>query len=166
MNAIVLVLLLATSSVGSAFLESPKVRTKDFQQLTGAQWKGTLTYLDYRANKKVSIPSNLTVTGSNENKLSWVFDYQYPDEPKANSRDTVTMSKDGKIIDGETVVERVKLAEDTVRLVTEKSGKDNDKTATFRFTYLISRKRFSIKKEVRYEGANEFFERNEYSWER
>lgn len=43
---------------------------------------------------------------------------------------------------------------------------DNDKRALFRYTYLLGAKSLSIKKEVRYEGASEFFERNEYSWKR
>lgn len=123
-------------------------------------------YLDYRSNKKVSIPTNLTVTRSPEDKLSWVFEYQYPEEPKANSKDTVKISKDGKTIDGETVVERTKPNADTLRIVTEKSGSDNDKPATFRYTYLIGARSFSIKKEVRYESTGAFFERNQYSWTR
>ncbi len=35
-----------------------------------------------------------------------VFEYQYPDEPQANSKRTVTVSKDGTVFDGETVIER------------------------------------------------------------
>ncbi len=104
-------LLIASSIFGSAFTAQPKVNSKDLQRLTGAQWKGTLTYLDYRSNKKVSIPSHLTVTRSVKGKFSWVFDYQYPDEPKANSRDIVRISKDGRVIDGENVIERTVSAE-------------------------------------------------------
>lgn len=166
MNILVVALLTASSLFGFTFLKQPKVNTKDLQRLTGAQWIGTLTYLDYRTNKKISILSNLIVTRSAEDKLSWIFEYQYPDEPKANSKDTVTISKDGKTIDGKTVIERTTLAGDTIRIVTEKSGTDNDKSALFRYTYLLSARSFSIKKEVRYEGTTEFIERNQYSWQR
>lgn len=166
MNIFITILLVASSLFGLTFAQQPKADKKDLQRLTGAQWRGTLTYLDYRTNKKVSIPSNLTVTQSAEDKLSWVFEYQYPDEPKANSKDTVTISRDGKTIDGETVIERKNLAGNTTRIVTEKSGSDNDKSALFRFTYLLSARSFSIRKEVRYEGSTEFIERNQYSWQR
>jgi len=115
-----------------------------------------LFYLDYGKNTKVSIPSNLTITQSKDNKSSWIFEYQYPDEPKANSKETITISKDGKIFDGETVIERTSLADKTLRIVTEKSGLDNDKKALYRFTYLLSKTSFSIKKEVQYEGTTDF----------
>lgn len=166
MNLFLSALLIATSFLTPAAAGAPKVTDKDLLPLTGAQWTGTLTYLDYRSNKKVSIPSTLTVTRSTEDKRSWVFDYKYPDEPKADGKETVTVSKDGRAINGETVTERTKLSGGTLRIVTEKKGRDNDRDAVFRYTYLVNAKSFSIKKEVRYEGAAEFFERNEYSWKR
>lgn len=166
MNVFAAALLIGACFLVLGFSKSPKVKAKDLQQLTGTQWTGTLTYLDYGKNKKVSIPANLIVTTSAADKLSWVFDYQYPDEPKANSKETVTLSRDGKIFDGETVVEKNKLDDGTIKIVTEKAGMDNDKKSQFRFTYLLSRTSFSIKKEVKYDGTNEFFERNQYSWKR
>jgi len=166
MNILVSALLVISSFFGLAFMDAPKVKPKDLQRLTGRQWVGTLTYADYRTNKKVSILSNLSVTRSAEDKLSWVFAYAYPDEPKANSKDRITISQDGKTIDGEIVVKRTYPGGDRLELVTEKTGTDNDKSALFRFTYLISASGFSIKKEVRYEGTTDFIERNLYSWKR
>ena len=145
-------------------MKTPKIKSGDFKQLTAGQWKGRLTYQDYRSNKKASILSNLTVTESNENKLSWIFEYEYPDEPKANKKSIVKISKDGKTFDDETVVERKKLSNETLKIVTTKNGTDNDKPSVFRYTYLINKKSFSIRKEVKYKGTQEFFERNEYSW--
>ncbi len=82
---IIICLLLVTASVfGFVNLNAPKIKSGDFKRLLNGQWKGKLTYQDYRSNKKVSILSNLTVTESNENKLSWIFEYEYPYEPKAN----------------------------------------------------------------------------------
>ena len=166
MNVLVSIILVASSFPGFVSLDPPKVKSRDLQILMGAQWIGTLTYLDYSRNKPVSIPSKLTVTQSKGDKLSWVFEYQYPDEPKANSEETVTISKDGKTIGGETVVERTKLAGNTLRIVTEKNGMDDNKKSLFRHTYLINANNFSIRKEVRFEGTAEFFERNQYSWRR
>ncbi|MGH9940815.1 MAG: hypothetical protein ACRD9R_00460 [Pyrinomonadaceae bacterium] len=166
MNVLVPAWLIAASFFGLALLETPKINAEDLHRLTGAPWTGTLTYVDYRTNKKVSLPSNLTVTPSAADKLSWVFEYQYPDEPKANNKETVTISPDGRIIDGEAVIEKTNLAGNTLKIVTEKSGADNDRKALFRFTYLLNASSFSITKEVRYEGATEFFERNQYRWTR
>ena len=67
-------------------MNAPKIKSSDFKLLTAGQWKGKLTYQDYSSNKKVSILSNLTVTQSKEDKLSWIFEYEYPDEPKANKK--------------------------------------------------------------------------------
>src|ERR1044071_6200375 len=87
MNILALCFLIVSSLPGLISTDAPEVRTGDLQTLTGPQWTGTLTYLDYRTNKRVSIPSNLSVRQSTEDKLSWVFGYQYPDEPKANNKD-------------------------------------------------------------------------------
>lgn len=166
MKITISICLVALSFFAFGFGKASKVKIKDLQNLTGAQWTGTLSYSDYRTGKKVSIPSNLIVTQSKEDKSSWVFDYQYPDEPKANGKKTVTLSENGKLFNDEAVIEKSDIADKTLKIVTEKNGTDNDKNALFRFTYLLSKTNFSIKKEVKYEGATEFFVRNEYSWKR
>ena len=166
MNLLLSALLIASYFLTPAAPSAPKVTGKDLRPLTGAQWIGTLTYLDYRSNKKVSIPSTLTVAQSAGDKRSWVFDYKYPDEPKADGKETVTVSKDGRAINDEAVTVRTKLPGGALKIVTEKKGQDNNREATFRYTYVISAKSFSIKKEVRYEGGAEFFERNQFSWTR
>lgn len=166
MKRIISLWLITLSFVVLSFGQSPQVKIKDLQVLTGARWTGNLAYLDYGTEKKVLIPSDLIVRQAKDDKLSWVFEYQYPDEPKANSTEIVAVSKDGKMFDGEMVIERTNLTGKTVKVVTEKSGSDNDKKALFRFTYLLSKKSFSIRKEVKYEGATEFFVRSEYNWKR
>lgn len=166
MRLLICVLIIASSFFGLTFLGTPRIKADDLDQLTGPQWKGTLTYLDYGKNKRVSIPANLTVTKSTEDKPTWVFEFQYPDEPGANSKKKVHIGKDGRTIDDETIVERTTLADKTLKIVTEKSGPDNDNQAQVRFTYRLSATSFSIKKEVKHEGADEFFERNGYCWKR
>ena len=166
MKAFVLALLLGSHIIGLVLTNKPQISRDDLQLLTGQQWSGTLTYLDYRSNKKVSIPANLTVRPNAADKWSWIFEYRYPDEPKANSEEIVRLSKDGKTINDEVVLERTSLPDNTVRFVTEKKGDDNNRRAAIRYTYSLSAKSFSIKKEVRYEDENRFFERNEFAWRR
>ena len=136
------------------------------QILVGARWSGILTYMDYRSKKKVSIPSNLTVRPDGDDPWSWVFEYEYPNEPQANSREIVRLSNDGKSLNGEVVLERTSLPDNTIKIVTEKKGEDNNRRATFRYTYTLAAKNFSIRKQVRYDDESLFFERNEYSWKR
>ena len=166
MKTFVLALWIGLQIVGLVSTKEPRVTRDNLQILTGAQWSGTLTYRDYRSNKEVSIPANLTVRPNGEDKWSWVFEYKYPDEPKADSAEIVRLSKDGRSINGEVVVERTSLPDSTVSFVTEKKGEDNNRNASIRFTYSINSRSFSIRKEVRYEGETQFFARNEYRWKR
>lgn len=166
MKLLAFVLLTAAAFAGLFPRQSPRVSAEDLRGLTGARWTGTLTYLDYRSNKRVSIPSNLTVTRAEGDETAWVFEYEYPEEPKANGKQTLKVGDGGALFDGGTVVERTSLDGGGFRLVAEKRGKDNDREATFRYTYTLDRSTFIIKKEVRPEGAAEFFERNTYSWKR
>ena len=145
---------------------APRIEPADVQRLAEAPWKGSLTYLDYTSRKPVSIASVLVVTRADADGRSWRFDYQYPDEPKANSASNVSIADDGSTIDGERVTERSVLAGGIVRIVTEKSGQDDRRPAMFRFTYLIGDASFSRRKDVRFEGTEDYFERHTYSWTR
>ncbi len=161
------VFLLSLSLFSVSFSQSVKIKEKDLDRLSGAGWAGDLAYLDYSSGKKVSISCNLTVSKAAGKNNAWLFSYEYPKEPGANETETVLLSDGGKKLDSETVIQRYTLPDKTLKIVTQKEGSDNDKKALFRFTYLISEKTFSIKKEVRYyEDKAAFFERNEFSWKR
>ena len=106
------------------------------------------------------------VTRLDADGRSWQFEYRYPDEPQANSKSRVTIAGDGLTIDGERVTERSVLAGGVVRLVTETSGQDDRRPAMFRFTYLVGDSSFSRRKEVKFDGTADYFERHTYSWTR
>lgn len=146
--------------------QTPSVKPEDFAPLLGGPWIGTLTYRDYSSNKEVSIASNLKVIRATENNRAWIFEYEYPKEPKANSKETVVISEDGTSVNDEKVVAQESLAGGVLRLVTERAGDDNDQDALIRHIYLISNSSFSSTKEVRPQGSTKFFERNRYSWRR
>jgi hypothetical protein len=135
----------------------------DLKPLEGAKWTGTLTYVDYGSGKRTSIKSDLTVT--KRDKRTWNFAYIYPDEPEANSAADVLLSADGKVFDEKTVESRTK-KNGVVEIVATKRGTDNNKPATFRYTYRIGKKEFSIRKDVLIDGSDKYFERNTYSWRR
>ena len=143
-----------------------KISAKDLKPLEGKQWVGDLVYLDYQSKKLTSIKSNVTITRNVADKLKWTFAMQYPFEPKANSTEDVVLSSDGLIFDGENVIERTKMPGGILKIVTTTKGKDDNRDATFRHTYLIGKKAFSIRKDVKFDGETEFFERNTYSWTR
>ena len=143
------------------------VTAEDLAALEGSKWTGTLSYVDYSSNKKTSIKSALLVKKSADKSNTWIFDYEYPDEPKANGSSVITLADGGKIFNEQIVVEKVAgNAEAPMRIVTTKPGTDNDKKALFRYTYLVSRRSLTIKKEVQLDGSSEWFERNTYAWTR
>ncbi len=166
MNVLFSVALSASLLFAFVWPQGARVRPEDLRRLTGARWTGTLTYTDYSSNKRVSIPSNLIVTERDGDAASWLFEYEYPKEPKANGKREVMLTGDGATLDGETVVERSSVEGGLLRIVTEKRGTDDDRAALFRYTYLVGASSFSVRKEVRREGAEQFFERNVYSWSR
>jgi hypothetical protein len=166
MKRLVIAFAFFMAAVQIGYAQAPTVTVDDLKILEGPKWTGTLTYLDYRSNKKTSIKSNLIVTRASDNASSWQFAYEYPDEPKANDSSTVDLTELGRRLGGKEIIEKETTSGGGMRLVATMDGTDNNKKALFRFTYLISRNAFSIKKEVRLDGATEWFERNTYSWTR
>lgn len=166
MNLFILPILLAAQMFGLFSATEARIKRNDLQILTGAQWSGTLTYLDYRSQKMISIPVNLSVKPNADDDRSWSFSYNYPDEPRANSEEIIRLSKDGRSLNGEVVLERTRLRDNTIRVVTEKKGQDDNRSASIRYTYLLNDKSFSITKDVRYEGDDKFFQRNAFRWKR
>lgn len=160
------ILVAALALAVSTFSQTAKISEKDIRPLEGMQWIGNLAYLDYSSKRKTSIKSKVTITRSTVDKLTWIFDLQYPLEPGANKRDKLKLAANGSIFNSETVIERSKLPGGVLRIVTSKPGKDDNREAMFKHTYLISKNAFSIQKEVKLDGTNEFFERNTYSWTR
>ncbi|HEY8265663.1 MAG TPA: ABC-type transport auxiliary lipoprotein family protein [Steroidobacteraceae bacterium] len=144
----------------------PRLAASDFEPLAGAPWNGTLTYRDYGTGGEASIASALVVSKSRPDGRAWTFEYRYPREPHADTRDAYEISGDGRMLNGERVVERSELAPDTLSFVTQQAAVDDDRPAIVRHTYEIGPGRFSIRKEVQFEGAGEFLERNRYVWTR
>ena len=156
-------LLLVVLSLTS-FKATNRITAKDINVLTGGEWKGSLTYLDYSSNKKTTIPANLVVERAAEQN-TWYFKNLYPDEPKANGIDTIRLTAGGKTLDNETVVSR-KDSAGIIKLITQKQLNDDGIIKIFRFTYIISPNKFSIKKEERKKTEATFFERNQYQFTR
>jgi len=73
MRTAILTLLLAASTAASA-ADLPALRSTDLQMLTGQPWTGTLTYLDYRSKRPVSIRSTLIVSRPKGDEPVWIFD--------------------------------------------------------------------------------------------
>ena len=144
----------------------PRVVAADLDQLVGAPWTGTLTYLDYTSKQPTTIRSTLTVVRLPPGQDGWDVRIGYSDEPHADSGEAVVLGDGGRTIRNETVTERTPLADGSVRIVTEEEGEDDRSPATIRHVYLLAPGQCSIQKLVRPAGRPEFFERNVYRWSR
>ncbi|MDQ3021842.1 MAG: hypothetical protein M3R36_14915 [Bacteroidota bacterium] len=142
----------------------PIINASELNLITGVKWIGSLTYLDYGSNKNVSIPVELSISQSSEDTSVFIFNYEYTKEPDANGYDTVKISSDGKFLNNEEIV--FKSSGNTLKIITEELGEDDDRNAKFRHTYLINNSSFTLKKEVRFSDGEEFIIRNEYKFER
>lgn len=146
--------------------DDPFLIENELHSLPGNKWTGTLAYLDYESNKEISIPVELTVFQSDELKNIFIFNYEYPEEPNANSIDSAVISNGGKYFDNEKLITKSVLPDNTLEFVTEKPGEDNNRKAVFRYTYRLSDNRFSVLKEVMYTDEENYFKRNEFKFVR
>ena len=162
---LILISFLSITSPCSSQSES-EISARDFDVIIGS-WQGSLTYLDYTSGKPYTMPANLNVSRT-EDANKFIFTSIYPDEPNANSSDTISISPKGERIGSERVKSRAVLLNGNVEIITEDSGQDgNDKkSATFRFTYVLGKTEFGIVKEVRFDGEEDWIERHQYSYTR
>jgi hypothetical protein len=165
MKSMLVSLLCLTVSVLSA--QSPAaVSVKDFAIAAGP-WKGKLTYLDYTSGKPYTMPANITLRILADNS-SIELAFVYPDEPKANGKDTLFISGNGSMLNKAKIISKKLLPDGSIQIITDINGKDgnDNKSAILRHIYTIGKNNFSNRKEVKFEGADQWIMRNEYVFSR
>ena len=136
----------------------------DLTMISG-EWQGSLTYIDYGTNKPYTMPANVTVEqGKNEYQVQLL--YKYPNEPNANSKGRIKISKDGLLVNKTKVTTREVLEKQVVKITSEYEGKDNNKSALIKNVYIFGPKQFIIRKEVKFDDAADWLMRNEYTFKR
>ncbi len=143
-----------------------KTILKDFQKISGS-WKGSLTYLDYSSGKPYTMPADMEISRiGTTNTFAWA--HRYPNEPGANSIDTVVLTPDGKYIDRARIRTRRVLPNGDVEVITEETGTDgnDNRPATFRHTYVLGKDLFTKRKDVRFAGESKWINRHEYRYTR
>ena len=145
-------------------LAQTAISTADFKPAAGS-WSGTLTYLNYSDGTPFSMPVELRIVQTEEtNNLT--FYYSFPDEPHANSEETVSISDGGTMLNGELIISKNLLEDGNVEVVTESTGTDDDQPATIRQTYTIGADVFVTRKDVQFVGQEEWLNRNEFNFKR
>lgn len=128
-------------------------------------WEGKLTYLDYSSVKPYSMAANITLSLTQDQK-GFIMSYEYPKEPHANAKDTTFVK--GNLFGKDQIVAFKKEPNGDFQLITDVDGEDGNenKKAVLRHTYLLKEKQFSIVKEVKFVGTDQWIKRNEYQLQR
>ncbi len=165
-SALLLLLILLIYNFLSRAQTSPIVSEKDFELFTG-KWQGSLTYLDYKSGKPYTMPANIEIQRIGTSK-QFIFANTYPDEPKANDKDTITISGKGDKLNTEPIKSKKKLTDGSLEIITENLGKDgnDNKAALIRITYTAGNNLLSIKKDVRFTGQTAWVLRHEYRYKK
>lgn len=167
MRRYIFILFFFLNVTGFGQRQHPVVSTADFSKAFGFL-KGSLTYLDYSSGKPYTMPANITlmIDASNSNNIIQVM--EYPDEPKANGKDTIRITEKGTKLDGENIVQKQMLPSGDMQIITEKEGKDgnDNKKALIRHTYLINKDKYSVQKDVKFENEDKWIRRHTYSYQR
>ena len=139
--------------------QTPVASIADFAPIAGEDWTGELEYLNYGREDRSTIP--VRMIAKEPAKRAMAYGFIYPGEEDKNARDRLKLSRDGRLINGMTLVDRYTDGDGALVLVTEGQGRDDNRPADIRLTYAISAVRFEVRKDVRFKGG-QFFNRNEY----
>ena len=114
------------------------------------------------------MPAELVVKEFKNNSTFIPCMLLYPQEPKANTPDTIYITNGGRYLNDELIKRKQSYRNDSLEIVTEIQGIDgNDhKPALIRHTYNIGRKSYSLKKEVLFTGQAQWILRNKYQFSR
>jgi uncharacterized membrane protein YphA (DoxX/SURF4 family) len=129
------------------------------------KWKGTLTYRDFKSAKDVTMPCNLGLEVKKNGK-DLVMNYEYPDNAGWNSKDNISISADGRSINGEKIKSRKMLDDGSIEIIIESKGQDGSTPATVQQIITFGPKTFTLTRQVQYMTTGEKFQRNQYRWVR
>jgi len=158
------VLLGAALALPALASEPAALEVPDLEIVVGADWTGSLTYLNYQEPFiEFTIPATLTVTATETGlKLA----YAYPEEPHANSTVQAEISANGTKLMGEPIVSNTELETGGREIRTQFACEDMGQSATCEMTYSLAASELRITKMVTYDGETEAFHRNAYVFTR
>ncbi|HEX8428713.1 DoxX family protein [Hymenobacter sp.] len=168
-TAVVLVLLASGSGVAQTVGTPAKVAMQELSAIA-QQWNGSLTYLDYKTKKPVTLVTTLNGMQSKPRELVLDFIYQEPEGNQVKGYDKVQLSDDGTrlIWDGTPlqISRKTRLPNQALELVLEGRGFDDNRNCLIKRTLVLGASQFSVLKEVKYDGTESFITRNKYAFQR
>lgn len=147
-----------------------RVSGPDLFQARANDWRGTLTYLDYGTQKAVVLNTGVRGEMSSVNRLILRFDYEEPNKTHVFGADTLAVAPDGTHVrwDGTDFAVKAKqwLPDQTLRLVLEGPGRDDNRPVTIRKTLVLNPHLLTIRKQVQFAADTAFIQRNSYQFTR
>jgi hypothetical protein len=150
--------------------DTPRITAAELSALLAQNWRGTLTYLDYTSHKSVVLNTGLQALMNRSDHFILRFDYEEPNHTHVFGTDTLTIVSGGTTLrwDGTDFAVKAKqwLPGQTLRLVLEGTGQDDNHPVAIRKTLLLSAQRFTIRKQVRLTADTTLVQRNLYQFTR
>ncbi len=154
---------LGACAVSTDDIDGPAANAEDLARLSETQWAGSLGYLDYGSGEWASIPVSIRFDAAKDRVIRYYI--KYPGETQYNESDKLKISRNGRSLNGATLIERRE--QDGARILTTQSrGKDDGRQADIRTTYVVSDNALTITKSVKFDGEQTYFRRNAYEMTR
>ena len=146
--------------------KTPFVSVQDLKMVSGC-WQGQMNYLSTIYSKPHTVAADLVIRQTGRSN-TFTFSTIYPKEPKANTTETIIISKDGRKINDETVKSKRRKNDGITEIVTEVAGIDEfeKKPAIFRYTYTFGKNSYTHRKDIQLTGQTDWIERNEFNYSR
>jgi hypothetical protein len=140
------------------------VSANEFKNWVGC-WNGTQNYNGTIIRKPFSTNARLVVKQLTD-PHSFQFLHIYTKDPHENVADTITVSKDGRKLNGGAIKSKRLTKEGMLEIVTEFAGfdKDYNKTAIVRQTFWVSKNDYRFKKQVQLQGEADWLDREEFDF--
>ena len=160
-SSLAAILVLAINSQGAAL----------FRTALAGEWAGTLEYRDYRSDRRVTLPTLLTVTPGAEATLDLAYVYDDGPGKTVRSNERVTMDAERgtyRIQNGDGTYDATFAAEGLREfgpaanvIVLMGKGTENDQEVELRITITVTPETFTTLRESRRSGGDWLF-RNRY----
>ncbi len=163
-------LFLASLLINSTiYAQSLAVQNSDFEGIN-QNWTGQLQYLNYGDDKSIVKIHCTLKTDFKKGKIKSIIEFNELDKKgkKMTSKSKFQLSKNGEffLIDKEKwEVVSMEKADQNIQIIAQKRGKDNNRMADLKITWTLKKNQsISWKKDVRYDGTDQFFNRNSFSF--
>ena len=142
--------------------------------MTGA-WTGTLEYRDYRSDRRVTLPTRLTISSEQPGRLQFVYTYDDGPRKLVTSRDRITLDTQAgsyRIQNDEDSYDATFAASgfrefgpDSPAITLVGKGVENDVAVDLRITINVTSRSLTMLRESRRAGEDWLF-RNRYELQR